>query len=406
MNIPGRENISDFWIIGINYKKTEASKRGQFAIDTEKYNLLLEDARRLNIKELFVLSTCNRTEIYGLSACPNVLMDLLCAHTEGTKEDFIQDAYIKQGSRAVEHIFDVAAGLDSQILGDYEILSQLKQFVKQAKAKGFIGTFLERLLNSVLQSSKAIKTNTALSNGTVSVSFAAIQYIQEHVSNVKSKNILLIGTGKIGRSTCKNIIDYLHTYSVTLINRTSSKAMSLAEELGLKYAPVDNLPEEIKKADIIVVASSAFEPVVKIAHLEGLNDKLIIDLSIPYNVEVAAAELPNVQLVNVDLLSEIKDKTLQQRIAEVPKAKAIIAEHIDEFTEWLEKRKHVPMLKALKSKLQQIDKCPFLNSLRFGIQSDDQRIQQVINTTAVKLQLEGNSGCHYIEAINEFIAVK
>ena len=191
-------------------------------------------APQYGIKELFVLSTCNRTEIYGFAENAANLCELLCTQTQGSLANFIEMSYIKNGRQAIEHLFDVAAGLDSQILGDYEIIGQIKQSVKFSKQNNFIGAYLERMVNGVLQSSKAIKNTTELSGGTVSVSFAAIQYIKEHITNLADKKILLLGTGKIGRNTCKNLVDYLQTKNITLINRTETKAAELATELGLK----------------------------------------------------------------------------------------------------------------------------------------------------------------------------
>ena len=213
----GNQNDSEivqFKVAGINYKKTEAAIRGQFAVSEEQYGQLLAAAREAGIRELFILSTCNRTEIYGLANDAAQLAQLLCTHTDGDMTTFSELAYVKSGRDAVQHLFHVSAGLDSQILGDYEILGQIKKAAKFAKERGFIGTFTERLINSILQSSKAIKTGTQLSGGTVSVSFAAVQYIKEHIDRIQDKNILLVGTGKIGRNTCKNLVDYLDTKRV------------------------------------------------------------------------------------------------------------------------------------------------------------------------------------------------
>jgi len=402
------KDISRFFIAGINYKKTDATVRGEFAIIQEQYGALLNQSRHYGISELFVLSTCNRTEIYGFAEQADQLINLLCTQTEGNKETFIQLAYIHKGQKAIEHLFKVAAGLDSQILGDYEIVGQIKQAVQFARKHECTGPFTERLVNNVLQSSKAIKNNTALSGGTVSASFAAIQYIRQNISNIPAKNILLLGVGKIGRNTCKNLVDYLDTTNITIINRTHEKAVELAGELKLNHAPLQQLGEEIKKADVILVATNSAEPIIKKSHLQNLGDKLIIDLSIPYNVELEAQELPNVHLVNVDDLSRLKDETLQMRQAEVPKAKAIIQEHIGEFMEWFEMRKHVPVLKAVKNKLQEIQYLPLYIQLHTtnasGVTCTDAKIQRVINVMASKMRRQNQRGCHYIEAINEFIA--
>lgn len=405
------QEISRFWVAGINYKKTDASIRGQFAINEDQYANVLDLARKQGVKELFILSTCNRTEIYGMASDSEILVDLLCSETTGSSETFKELSYIKQGMNAIEHLFSVGAGLDSQILGDYEIVGQIKNAVKFSKQNNFIGSFLERLVNSVLQSSKNVKNLTEISGGTVSVSFAAVQYIRERVKDIKSKKILLIGVGKIGRNTCKNLVDYLDTTNITLVNRTTEKAAQLAEELGLQHSSYSKIAHQIHEADIILVATNATQPTVLCSDIEGRGNKLIIDLSIPYNVESTAAELQGVTVVNVDDLSKLKDETLQRREAEVPKAKLIIRDHIEEFIEWHEHRKHVPVLIAVKNTLQSIHENPVYTkffscqSAPMIISADQEKIQKVINGMALKLRKKNERGCHFIEAINEYMTV-
>lgn len=406
-----QKNISSFFVAGINYKKTDAALRGQFAISAEQYSNILDLAPSFNLNELFVISTCNRTEIYGFSEDAATLCKLICSQTEGSVATFTEIAYIKNGKDAIQHLFDVAAGLDSQILGDYEILGQLKLAVKFARDRHFIGAYLDRMISTVLQTSKLIKTNTALSGGTVSVSFAAIQFIKENVSAIADKKILLIGTGKIGRNTCKNLVDYLGTKNITLINRTESKAAELANELGLQYAPVELLEQQIADSDIILVATNSAEPVILESHVADQGNKVIIDLSIPCNVEAAAQELHNTTFVNVDDLSKIKDATLHQRLAEVPKAQAIINEQIFEFLEWHEMRKNVPALKAIKNKLHAMHNCDLYisyiarqNASFITATNTETKIQKVVNGMAIKMRSQNQRGCSYIDAINEFIA--
>ena len=401
------KDISNFYVAGINYKKSDASVRGQFAINNEQYSRILEKANLQGLDEVFILSTCNRTEIYGFAYCSHQLADLLCSETAGDVSTFKSSAYIKSGSAAIQHLFHVGAGLDSQILGDYEIVGQLKTAVKFSKEAGYVGAFTERLINCVLQSSKLIKNQTELSGGTVSVSFAAIQYIKTVVADPSRKNILLLGVGKIGRNTCKNLVDYLGTKKITLINRTPDKAEELAQELGLRSAPLENLGEEIGRADIILVATNSPEPTILKEHMEGHGRKLIIDMSIPYNVDEAAQVLPNVQLVNVDELSRMKDETLKTRMAEVPKAITIINELMFEFREWVEMRRHVPMLKALKLKLRELYTHPhYTPATDTCTRKMDVDIQRVLNETAGKIKVRNQRGCQYIAALNDFISAK
>jgi glutamyl-tRNA reductase len=400
------KNIANFFVAGINYKKSDASIRGQFAVNADQYQSILCAAGAAGLNEVFILSTCNRTEIYGFAQSSKQLIDALCSQTVGDAAMFTKAAYIKNGAAAIEHLFAVGAGLDSQILGDYEIVGQLKTAVKFAKEAGFVGAFTERLINCVLQASKQIKNGTELSGGTVSVSFAAVQYIRERIKNPSSKNILLLGVGKIGRNTCKNLVDYLGTRNITLINRSPDKAAALAAELCLKSAPVENLAAEVKKADIILVATNATAPTILKSHVEGEGEKCIIDLSIPYNVEEAAHTLPNIHLVNVDALSKLKDETLKKRQAEVPKAKAMIRESLIEFMDWYEMRQHVPMLKNLKLKLRELYANPLYVSATACPKKMDVHIQRVLNETAGKIKVQNQRGCQYIAAINDFISAK
>ncbi len=410
MIAPGATDISKFYTAGINYKKSNAATRGDFAISTEQYAAILNHAAVAGVHELFILSTCNRTEIYGFAENAQQLSSLLCTQTKGDVVAFNKMAYTKQGKKAIQHLFDVAAGLDSQILGDYEIVGQIKAAVKFSKERGLIGTFTDRLVSAVLQSSKSIKNETTISGGTVSVSFAAVQYIHKKIKDIANKRILLLGTGKIGRNTCKNLVDYLDTRNITLINRTGEKAAWLATELGLRYSPLSALEEEIATADIILVATNAAEPTILRSQLLGKGEKLIIDLSIPYNVEQAAQALSNVTMVSIDDLSKINDATLAKRQAEVPKAKAIIARHIVDFTDWLAMRKHAPIIKAVKIKLKEIHTSPLFSNCtstpNFAENNPDEKIQRVINGMASKIRLQNQGGCHYIEAINEFIAAE
>lgn len=401
-------DINHFFVTGINYKKTDAAIRSQYAVSPDIYSSLLSSADEQGLDEVFVISTCNRTEIYGITDDAGKLINLLCSQTGGDERTFRKLSYSKHGYAAIEHLWQVAAGLDSQILGDYEIVGQLKTAVKFAKERDFIGTCTERIVNGALQASKAIRSETAISGGTVSVSFAAIQYLRTCVKDIANKKILLVGTGKIGRNTCRNIIDYLDNTNITLVNRTPEKAIELADELSIRYASYDNLIAESHKADVIIVSTNAAEPVLRKEHFGKEDNKVLIDLSIPNNIEVSVKELPGIQLVNVDDLSRINDETLQKRLAEVPKAKAIMAEHMQELKDWCTNRKNVPFLKVAKQKMMDMQCCTIMQSRKkttgkLEPLANPEAIQKIINSMAVKMRCVNQPGCNYIEAINDYI---
>ncbi|PWI29910.1 glutamyl-tRNA reductase [Flavobacteriaceae bacterium LYZ1037] len=348
MNTP---KTTYFYAIGLSYKKADAEIRGHFSLDDLAMINLLQQAKETGIESLIVTSTCNRTEIYGFAEHPYQLIKLLCENTKGTVEEFQDVAYIYKGKEAVSHMFKVGSGLDSQILGDFEIISQLKASARNSKKFNLLNAFLERLINAVIQASKRIKTETNISSGATSVSFASVQYIMKNVENITHKNILLFGTGKIGRNTCENLVKHTKNEHITLINRTKNKAEEVAGKFNLLVKDYANLQEEINQSDVLIVATGAQNPTVDKHLIQSKKPLLILDLSIPRNVNINVTELEHVHLIHLDDLSQITDETLEKRKEQIPLAKQIIIEVETEFNAWLETRKFAPTIKALKLKL-------------------------------------------------------
>nr|WP_298331902.1 glutamyl-tRNA reductase [uncultured Christiangramia sp.] len=341
-----------FYTIGLSYKKADAEIRGHFSLTEQAKENLLQQAGREGIDGILLTSTCNRTEIYGFAEHPFQLIKLLCEHTHGTVEEFEKVAYVYKNKQAIAHMFRVGTGLDSQILGDFEIISQLKVAFVRSKKLGLVNAFLERLVNAVIQASKRIKNETEISSGATSVSFASVQYILKNIDNVSDKNILLFGTGKIGRNTCENLVKHTRNNHITLINRTKDKAEKVAGKFDLIVKDYADLQAEIRNSDILIVATGAQNPTVSKELIYSKKDLLILDLSIPKNVSEDVEELPNVQLIHLDHLSQMTDETLERRKQFIPQAKEIIAEVENDFNQWLETRKFAPTIKALKKKLR------------------------------------------------------
>ncbi|MDT0642102.1 glutamyl-tRNA reductase [Zunongwangia sp. F363] len=341
-----------FYTIGLSYKKADAEIRGHFSLDEDAKIRLLEQAKEEGIDGILVTSTCNRTEIYGFAQHPFQLIKLLCEHTHGTVEEFEKVAYVHKNKKAISHMFRVGTGLDSQILGDFEIISQLKTAFIRSKKIGMANAFLERLVNAVIQASKRIKNETEISSGATSVSFASVQYILNNIENVSEKNILLFGTGKIGRNTCENLIKHTQNDHITLINRTKDKAEKIAGKFNLVVKDYADLQAEIRKADILIVATGAQNPTISKELIYCKKELLVLDLSIPKNVSEDVQEIENVKLVHLDQLSKITDETLERRKQFIPQAEIIIGEVENDFNKWLETRKFAPTIKALKKKLR------------------------------------------------------
>ena len=344
-----------FYNIGVSYVKTDAQTRGRFSLSEENQILLLKEAKKEGFEGVFVLSTCNRTEISGFAEHPFQLINILCKFSEGTVEEFARVLYVNKTKEAIHHLFRMGTGLDSQILGDYEIVGQLKQAFKKAKDLGTTNAYLERLLNAILQASKEVKNKTKLSSGTTSVSYAAVQYIIKNLPNYNSKNVLVYGLGKMGKHTCKNLAEYTDNKTVSLINRTEIKVDDFVKEhTQIRKAKYTNLIPEIGTTDVLVVSTGADIPTITKEHIDKDKKILILDLSMPENVSKEVKELPNVTLVNVDELSKITDATLAIRKQEVPFAEEIIQKHKDDFNEWLNHRRFTPAINALKQSLEVI----------------------------------------------------
>ncbi|WDF59690.1 glutamyl-tRNA reductase [Flavobacterium sp. KACC 22758] len=343
-----------FYSVGLSYKKADAEVRGQFSLDAVAKTRLLEQAKNDGIESLLVTSTCNRTEIYGFAEHPFQLIKLICDNSNGSVDAFQKVGFVYKNQEAINHMFRVGTGLDSQILGDFEIISQIKTSFSHSKSMNLANAFMERLVNAVIQASKRIKTETEISSGATSVSFASVQYILKNVEDISNKNILLFGTGKIGRNTCENLVKHTKNEHITLINRTKDKAEKLAGKLNLIVKDYSELHLELQKADVVVVATGAQNPTVDKAILNLKKPLLILDLSIPKNVNENVEELEGVTLIHMDYLSQLTDETLENRKLHIPAAEAIIEEIKEEFVVWMKGRKFAPTINALKDKLNAI----------------------------------------------------
>ena len=343
--------------IGVSYKKADAHTRGRYSLSKEKQIKLLKEAKEIGFEGIFILSTCNRTEITGFADHPYQLIQLLCKYSDGNVEEFARISNVYKGNEAINQLFRIGTGLESQILGDYEIVGQLKLAFKLAKKYHTINAHLERLINLILQASKKVKNTTQLSSGTTSVSYAAVQYIIQNIPSYNTKNILVFGLGKMGKHTCKNLAEYTKNKAVCLINRTEEKAISFVQEhTSIRNSTIENLRQEIDNADILIVSTGSDTPTVTKEHLSIDKEILILDLSMPENVDTSVSEFENVSLVNVDELSKITLETLSTRQKEVPKAEQIIEVYKEEFNDWLNNRKLVPAINALKESLEAIQK--------------------------------------------------
>ncbi len=321
-------------VVGVSFRKTTLDIRNKFALTAEHIKRIYADGTGKYPKDFFILSTCNRTEIYSTGPTPQILLNLLSDNTTASAEEVRDYAFVKTGDDAVKHLFRVAAGMDSQILGDYEIIGQLKNAFNLSKSLGCTSGYMEKLLNSALQSSRQVKSRTALSDGTTSVSYAVIQLLKEAIGAEQAMNVCLMGLGKIGTLTLKNLTHYLPQHKITVINRSEAKAELAAGEYSVDYAPFESQQDVIETADVLIVATGADKAIISKKDLTGSNVKFIFDLSVPSNVHHDVKEIEGLMHYNIDELSKIVNNSIEARRSEIPLAESIIAEYFEEFRQW------------------------------------------------------------------------
>ncbi|MGQ1911260.1 glutamyl-tRNA reductase [Marinifilum sp. RC60d5] len=350
-----RENLQKLLVVGISYRKSALDVRGLFSLTSDDQEKILKEAKENALDSMVILSTCNRTEIYAHSSQLDLIIDLFLKYCKGSREDFSNNGYTLFGNECIQHLFRVTSGLDSQIIGDFQIVGQVKDAVHKSEKFGMVNAFQNRLFSFVFQASKKIKNTTEISKGAASVAHAAVQYIKDKVSTLESSNFLLYGTGDIGKDTCENLLKHMNNRSLTLVNRTIEKAEALANKFDIKYETVEKLSQEINKAEVIIVATGAPKPTVTLDHLEKAEScKLILDLSVPRNVDCAIDNLDHVLVITVDELSKHISKSIEQRKACIPDAEKIIQSFIGEFYAWLEVKYLSPVIVALKENLHKV----------------------------------------------------
>ncbi len=400
------------YLVGLSFEKANQQIRNKYSINSEKTINLLKEAKQNNIQSVVVLSTCNRTEVFGFVPHPYVIIELLCKHSGGSVDDLMKYVYILKEGEAVDHIFEVAAGIKSQVLGDYEIINQLKNAAKLSQEFNLLGAYMGRLLDYVIQSSREIKNQTTISGGTTSTSYAGIQYLKEKYRSLRQKKVTVLGAGDIGKSTLKNLLNYTECEHIKILNRTQEKADRFANASErIVVGQFDHLKDELADQDALFVCSSADKIIIKAEHLSQ-NDLTIIDLSLPNNVDTAVNTMSNIDLVMLDDLSSVTDATLELRKLEIPKAIQIINSHKEEYSKWLTHRQYTPVIHGLRETLKTIQEVevkvatknnPELAELANEV--SEKVIQKITNRFALHLKNDPKMADQSIEVIKEVFKI-
>lgn len=320
-----------FFVAGISFKKTDIGFRSKFAFAPAQCASIYSTIKADCFQHYFILSTCNRTEIYGFAPCEYVLYSLFQQQANVSAEEVSQYIYVKEGNEAVKHFLSVASGLDSQIPGDYEIISQIKSAFQLAKEHQCTNGYLEKLFNFAMEASKKVKVSTGFSSGTTSVIYATIQKISKHKNIDK---VVVLGAGSTGQQAVGYLRKVIPNVKIVLINRDTTKLKLVASMFNVQSASLENLHEELKDADAIIVTTNANKPLVNREHLIGSRIKFIYDLSVPQNVAEDIYMIDQIEYHNVDSVSTLTDATIRKRLAEVPKVKDIVMNYERKFSQW------------------------------------------------------------------------
>ena len=322
--------------------------------------ILLKLKEFFSVGDALVLSTCNRTEVYyshesDLSVELIKLIGIERGLTDAISYlDYFQ--VLNNESEAVTHLFRVSMGLEAQVIGDIQILNQVKRSYQTAADLELAGPFLHRLMHTIFFTNKRVVQETAFRDGAASLSYATIELIESLTQNIFQPRILLIGVGEIGEDVARNMV-HLPTAQVKIANRTLAKAEEIGVPLGFEVIAFESCLTAIEEADVVVCSIRMPEPFLTKQLIQGINIpsyKVLIDLSVPRSIETSVEELPGVVLYNVDNIQSKASAALQNRLESIPSVETILEESIEEFGAWQKEMVVSPTIQKLKQALEQI----------------------------------------------------
>jgi glutamyl-tRNA reductase len=385
----GRSNTGILVLFSVSHHHAPVEIREKLAFDEEQRTALLHDLGEF-ASEAVSITTCNRTEIYLVAHSEdanttNGLTRIIARHGGIEPEELSSACRCQTGNDAARHLFRVASGLDSVILGEPQILGQVRDAMIEAHQQETSGPILERLFQRALATGKRARSRTGISRGAGSISHAAVKLAQETVGDLADKRAVTVGLGEMGCLVARNL--YANGVgTIDICNRTLQRAELIAREVGGHAISWDHLAETVRGADIIITATGSDEYILTREHLTPTNGfdsqpVLIIDISVPRNVDPQVDTLPHVQLFDVDALQAVRTQGIQSREREIPKVEAIIQEELDEFIQWLRGRQLAPMIQELYRNAETIQEAELEKALR-RLSHLGEREQEVIRALA------------------------
>lgn len=354
----------DLIVVGLNHRTAPLEVRERVAFDEAEVHGVLSRARIERVlSEAILLSTCNRTEFYGLStdngAAEMYIRGLIAATKHVDLAAHPGYAYTLTKLESVRHLLRVAAGLDSMVLGESQILGQVRRAHELSLESGACGITLNRLLHSAVLVGRRVRNETALGAGAVSVASAAAELAGKIFEDLSARSVLLVGVGEMGTLTARHMVER-GVKKLTIANRTFSKAEELARELGGTAVPLDRLESALAAADIAISSTGATAPIVSrglmqaIVARRGGKPIFIIDIAVPRDFETDIGELDGVFLHDLDDMNLLVDRNLVKRRAEIPRAETIVEQEVEAFVAWRGSLAATPVIKRLRERVEEL----------------------------------------------------
>ncbi|SJZ66786.1 glutamyl-tRNA reductase [Selenihalanaerobacter shriftii] len=415
--------------MGLNHKTAPVEIREQISFTSKEKDAALERIDEDDeIEEGIILATCNRTEVYVVSLKKEVgikfILNLLSEFSSLSKEELEEYMYYYFDLGAVTHLYRVASGLDSMVLGEAQILGQVKDAFNLAREKETISTILHQLFTDSLKVGKRARHETAINDNAASVSYAAVELANKIFGTLDEEVVLILGAGEMSKLTLKSLVDH-GVDKVVVANRTFSKAVNLAEQFNgqaIKWEEVDNW---FNKVDIVISSTGAPHYIVNYDMVKDIlikrNDKplFFIDIAVPRDIDPNIHQIENVYAYNIDDLESVVNANLKKSEACVSSVKEIIEEEVKDFNTWRNSRDVVPIIKSLRKQAEQIRQKELERALAKidGIDEEDKNIikgltYKIINkllhkpTVQVKEFANIENGQLYLQAVNKLFGLK
>ncbi len=367
--------------LGLNHETAPVAIRERVAFAAERLQSALAEFKlgpqgQQRASEAAILSTCNRTELYCAAGEPREALEWLASYHDLNPRELKGHTYTLDAPEAVRHAFRVASGLDSMVLGEPQILGQMKEAVRSAEAAGTLGTTLNRLFQRSFAVAKEVRSNTAIGANVVSMAAAAVKLALRIFPGLEEQKILFIGAGEMVE-LCATHFAAQHPHTMAFANRTLERAEHLAQRFGAQALELRDLPEHLAEYDIVVSSTASSLPILGKGTVERAirvrrhRPMLMVDLAVPRDIEAEVARMDDVFLYTVDDLSELVREGLDARQSAVAQAEAIIETQVGSFLHWMRTRENVPLIRALRDSAEEARRAELDRALKALARGDD-----------------------------------